>query len=81
MGKEYDEGAAIAGLTGGLNNKVGIKKEDSSKVNCVEVLAETMAKVYTDFNATADIKTPKDFLLQKNLKPTYMATLEAKSIG
>lgn len=81
MGKEYDEGAAIAGLTGGLNNKVGIKKEDSSKVNCVEVLAETMAKVYTDFNATADIKTPKDFLLQKNLKPTYLATLEAKSIG
>ncbi len=81
MSKEYDDGAAVAGLTAGLNNTIGIKKEDSSKVNCVEVLAETMAKVYTWFEATATIKTPKDFLLQKNLKPTYLATLEAKSIG
>jgi hypothetical protein len=47
MGKEYDDGAAVAGLTAGLNNTIGIKKEDASKVNCVEVLAETMAKVYT----------------------------------
>lgn len=81
MGKEYDDGAAIAWLIGGLNNKIGIKKEDSAKVNCVEILAETMAKVYTWFESTASIKTPKDFLLQKNLKPAYLATLEAKSIA
>lgn len=62
-----------------MPDKINGKKYDS-KVNCVEILAETMAKVYTDFEATADIKPPKHFLLQKNLKSTYLAILEAKNI-
>ena len=80
MGKEYDDGAAIAWLTGWLNNKIGIKKEDNNKVNCVEILAETMAKVYTNFQSTEHIKTPKEFLLQQNLKPVYLHTIQSKNI-
>lgn len=80
MGKEYDDGAAIAWLTGWLNNKIGIKKEDNNKVNCVEILAETMAKVYTNFQSTEHIKTPKEFLLQQNLKPVYLRTIQSKNI-